>query len=192
MNSQATAMQQTRTVNGVDVGALFDTIKAVKQDPGLAEFQFRASNRWIEGGLNRSTIQGFHGCRQEDGSRQQPFVLDADEPPVLLGQDRGANPVEYVLHALAACLTTTMVYHAAARGIEIRGVESKLEGDLDLRGFLGLDASVRKGYRTVRVHMQVDSDASPATLRELAQYSPVFDIVSHSLPVEVVVETKRA
>ncbi|MCQ4348993.1 OsmC family protein [Pseudomonas stutzeri] len=189
MNSQATAMQQTQQVNGVDVGALFDTIKAVKQDPGLAEFQFRASNRWIDGGLNRSTIQAFHGCRQEDSSRSQPFILDADEPPVLLGQDRGANPVEYVLHALAACLTTTMVYHAAARGIVIRGVESRLEGDLDLRGFLGLDPSVRKGYRTVRVHMCVDSDASPATLRELAQFSPVYDIVSNSLPVEVRVET---
>lgn len=191
MNSQATATQTTRTVNGVDVGALFDTIAAVKQDPGLAEFQFRASNRWIDGGLNRSTIQGFHGCRQEDSTRSQPFVLDADEPPVLLGQDRGANPVEYVLHALAACLTTTMVYHAAARGIEIRGVQSSLEGDLDLRGFLGLDPSVRKGYRCVRVRMQVDSDAAPSTLRELAQYSPVFDIVSNSLPVEVVVETRH-
>ncbi|HEY6611492.1 MAG TPA: OsmC family protein [Pseudomonas sp.] len=189
MNSQTTAKQQARPVNGVDVGALFDTIAAVKQDPGLAEFQFRASNRWIDGGYNRSNIQAFHGCREEDSTRTQPFVLDADEPPVLLGQDRGANPVEYVLHALAACLTTTMVYHAAARGIEIRGVESKLQGDLDLRGFLGLDPNVRKGYRSVRVEMLVDSDASPAVLRELAQFSPVYDIVSHSLPVEVVVKT---
>lgn len=190
MNSQTTAKQQARPVNGVDVGALFDTIAAVKQDPGLAEFQFRASNRWIEGGYNRSNIQAFHGCREEDSTRTKPFVLEADEPPVLLGQDRGANPVEYVLHALAACLTTTMVYHAAARGIEIRGVESKLQGDLDLRGFLGLDPNVRKGYRSVRVEMLVDSDASPAVLRELAQFSPVYDIVSHSLPVEVVVKTR--
>lgn len=192
MNSQTTARQQARPVNGVDVGALFDTIAAVKQDPGLAEFQFRASNRWIEGGFNRSSIQAFHGCREEDSTRTQPFVLDADEPPLLLGQDRGANPVEYVLHALAACLTTTMVYHAAARGIEIRGVESKLQGDLDLRGFLGLDPNVRKGYRSVRVEMTVDSDASPAVLRELAQFSPVYDIVSNSLPVEVVVKTRSS
>ncbi|MNZ45643.1 OsmC-like protein [compost metagenome] len=190
MNSQTTAKQQARPVNGVDVGALFDTIAAVKQDPGLAEFQFRASNRWIDGGYNRSNIQAFHGCREEDSTRTKPFVLDADEPPVLLGQDRGANPVEYVLHALAACLTTSMVYHAAARGIEIRGVESKLQGDLDLRGFLGLDPNVRKGYRSVRVEMLVDSDASPAVLRELTQFSPVYDIVSHSLPVEVVVKTR--
>ncbi|MNE32358.1 OsmC-like protein [compost metagenome] len=192
MNSQTTAKQQARPVNGVDVGALFDTIAAVKQDPGLAEFQFRASNRWINGGYNRSNIQAFHGCREEDSTRTKPFVLDADEPPVLLGQDRGANPVEYVLHALAACLTTTMVYHAAARGIEIRGVESKLQGDLDLRGFLGLDPNVRKGYRSVRVEMLVDSDASPAVLRELTQFSPVYDIVSNSLPVEVVVKTRSS
>jgi uncharacterized OsmC-like protein len=192
MNSQTTAKQQARPVNGVDVGALFDTIAAVKQDPGLAEFQFRASNRWIEGGFNRSNIQAFRGCREEDSTRTQPFVLDADEPPLLLGQDRGANPVEYVLHALAACLTTSMVYHAAARGIEIRGVESKLEGDLDLRGFLGLDPNVRKGYHSVRVEMLVDSDASPAVLRELTQFSPVYDIVSNSLPVEVVVKTRSS
>jgi uncharacterized OsmC-like protein len=118
-----------------------------------------------------------------------PFVLDADEPPVLLGQDAGANPVEYVLHALAACLTTTLVYHAAARGIRVEAVDSALEGDLDLRGFLGLSDEVRKGYHAVRVRMRVKSTAAPAVLRELALYSPVFDIVSNSLPVEVAVET---
>jgi len=122
-------------------------------------------------------------------TRTTPFVLDADEPPVLLGEDAGANPVEYVLHALAACLTTTMVYHAAARGIEIQAVHSELEGDLDLRGFLGLSNEVRKGYHDIRVRMRVKSQATPDMLRDLAQYSPVFDIVSNSLPVQVVVET---
>ena len=181
--------QQTPMTNGVDVAALFGTIDAVRQDAGLAEFRFRATNRWLDGGHNRSTIQGFFGCRAEDETRTQPFVMDADEPPVLLGQDAGANPVEYVLHALAACLTTTMVYHAAARGIEIEAVDSELEGDLDLRGFLGLSDEVRKGYETIRVNFRVRSDASPATLRELAQFSPVFDIVSNSLPVDVTIET---
>jgi uncharacterized OsmC-like protein len=188
MDTQIQDQAQTRT-NGVDVGALFDTIDAVKADEALAEFRFRASNRWIDGGHNRSTIMGFFGCKAEDETRTQPFVMDADEPPVLLGKDNGANPVEYVLHALAACLTTTMAYHAAARGIEIEAIDSTLEGDLDLRGFLGLSDEVRKGYREIRINFRVKSDASSSTLRELAQFSPVYDIVSNSLPVKIGVET---
>lgn len=189
MTQATTKAQEPVRTNGVNVTALFDTIKAVQDDNGLAKFQFRASNRWIDGGHNRSTIQKFFGCRAEDTTRTAPFVLDADEPPVLLGQDAGANPVEYVLHALAACLTTTMVYHAAARGIEIEAADSELEGDLDLRGFLGISKHVRKGYHDIRVRMHVKSQAAPDLLRELAQYSPVFDIVSNSLPVKVIVET---
>lgn len=189
MTQLATKSQDPVRTNGVNVTALFDTIKAVKDDNELAKFQFRSTNRWIDGGHNRSTIQGFFGCRAEDTTRAAPFVLDADEPPVLLGEDAGANPVEHVLHALAACLTTTMVYHAAARGIEIEAVDSELEGDLDLRGFLGLSNEVRKGYHDIRVRMRVKSRAAPSVLRDLAQYSPVFDIVSNSLPVKVVVDT---
>lgn len=189
MTTQTHLKQQHADLNGVNLPALFDTIAAVKQDPGLAEFRFRASNRWIEGGHNQSTIQSFYGCRTEDRTRTAPFVLDADEPPVLLGQDAGANPVEFILHALAACLTTTMVYHAAARGIEIGAVDSTLEGDLDLRGFLGISDEVRKGYREIRVNMRVNSDAAPATLKQLAQFSPVYDVVSRSVPVEVRIET---
>lgn len=192
MNAQpALQTRQTRptVTNGVDVTALFDTINAVKADTALAQFKFRASNRWLDGGHNRSTIQGFYGCKAEDTTRTKPFILDNDEPPVLLGRDAGANPVEYILHALAGCLTTTMVYHAAARGIEIRAVESALEGDLDLRGFLGLSKEVRKGYQVVRVNMRVKSDAKPEMLRELAQFSPVYEMISRALPVEVSIET---
>jgi uncharacterized OsmC-like protein len=189
MTTETVSKKAMSLVNGVNVTALFDTIDAVKQDQGLAAFRFRASNRWLDGGHNRSSIQSFYGCRAEDQTRSRPFVLDADEPPVLLGEDRGANPVEYILHALAACLTTTMVYHAAARGMEIGAVESALEGDLDLRGFLGLSDEVCKGYQTIRVTMRVKSEASPAVLRELAKYSPVYDVVSRSVPVELVVET---
>lgn len=181
--------EQDNITNGVNVTALFNTIDAVKHDAKLADFRFRANNRWIDGGHNRSTIQGFYGCRDEDNSRTQPFVMDADEPPVLLGQDKGANPVEYILHALAACMTTSMVYHAAARGIEIKAVESSLEGDLDLRGFLGLSDEVRKGYHQVRVNFKVQCNTDASLLRELAQFSPVYDMISNSLPVEVNVET---
>lgn len=191
MTIQDNQSTNPNVTNGVNVTALFDTIEAVQKNPPLAEFRFRAHNHWIDGGHNRSAIQGFFGCGDEDHSRTAPFELDADEPPVLLGQDQGANPVEFVLHALAACMTTTMVYHAAARGIAINAVESSLEGDLDLRGFLGLSDQVRKGYSKVRVNFKVNTEADPSILRELAQFSPVYDVVSNSLPVEVDIETYR-
>lgn len=175
--------------NGVNVTALSDTIAAVKQTPAIADFRFRAENRWMGGDHNRTTVRGFRGACAEHVHANGPFEMDNAEPPVLLGEGAAPNPVEYVLHALAGCLTTTMVYHAAARGVRIEAVESSLEGDLDLRGFLGLDATVRKGFSAVRVMMLVRSDADPETLRALMQYSPVFDIVSKSLPVEVTVAT---
>ena len=189
MSEYNTRTEQANITNGVNVTALFNTIDAVKHDAQLADFRFRASNRWIDGGHNRSTIQGFYGCRDEDSSRTQPFVMDADEPPVLLGEDKGANPVEHVLHALAACMTTAMVYHAAARGIEIKAIDTSLEGDLDLRGFLGVSDEVRKGYRQIRVNFKVQCNADASLLRELVQFSPVYDVVSNSLPVVVNIET---
>jgi uncharacterized OsmC-like protein len=175
-------------VNGVDVAALSETLDAIRQEPKLGAFQFRAGNTWLGGGLNRSTIGSFYGAGQEQ-MREKPFSFGADEPPVLLGGDKAANPVEFVLHALAACLTTSLVYHAAARGIAIKTVSSELEGDIDVRGFMGLAADVRKGYHHVRVKMRVQSDAPAEQLAELAKFSPVYDIVSNSLPIEVTVET---
>lgn len=189
MTNQQTAQQEPTFLNGVSVTGIFETIDAVNANNELAKFQFRANNKWLGGGHNRSTIKGFYGCSAEDESRSEPFVLDADEPAVLLGNDAGANPVEFVLHALVACMTTSMVYHAAARGIEIEAVESWLEGDLDLRGFLGISEEVRKGYHGVRVAMRVKSKAAPEKLRELTQFSPVYDVVSNSLPVDVVIDT---
>lgn len=176
--------------NGVDVTALFATIDAVKATPAIADFQFRVSNAWMGGDHNRTTITGFRGACGEHAHAEGPFSVDNAEPPVLLGEGAAPNPVEYVLHALAGCLTTTMVYHAAARGIEIGDVRSQLEGDLDLRGFLDLDPDVRKGFHAVRVRMQVQASADADTLAALARFSPVYDIVSKSLPVEVVVETR--
>jgi uncharacterized OsmC-like protein len=175
-------------INGVDVEGLGNTVKAVQEKPALAKFEFRAKNRWINGGHNETTIKSFYGAGQEDTTRTQPFVLEADEPPVLLGEDQGPNPVEYVLTALAACLTTSMVYHAAARGIRIEEARSELEGDLDTRGFLGLSDQVRKGYRQIRVKFTVKSDASAEQLRELCEYSPVHDIISNPVPVSIQIE----
>lgn len=180
--SQATL---STVINGVDVERLGQTVQAVQQNPSLGTSQFRAVNRWISGGHNRSMIKGFYGAGQEDTTRTKPFVLDADEPPVLLGKDQGANPVEFVLHALAACLTTSLVYHAAARGIQIESIESRLEGDLDLQGFLGLSEQVRRGYQQVRASFTIKSDASAEQLETLMKFSPVFDIVSNPVPVSI-------
>jgi len=183
------ASKNPTTVNGVNVEELFKTVDAVKKTASIAKFRFRADNTWIEGGHNRTSIRNFHGAGGEDTSRKTPFILDADEPKVLLGTDRGANPVEYVLTALAGCLTTSLVYHAAARGIAVEEVESHLEGDLDLRGFLGLSEEVRNGYENIRVTFKIKADATEEQLRELVQLaqkrSPVFDIVSHPVPVSV-------
>lgn len=179
----------TGNINGVDVNALFDTIGEIRKNPDLAKFEFRAANRWIGGGLNRSEIKGFYGAGQENTTRREPYVFDADEPPMLLGEDRAANPVEYLLHSLGACLTTSMVYHAASRGIEIESLESRVEGDIDLRGFLGLDPNVPKGYREIRVRFTVKSDADAEKLALLAKFSPVFN--SLTKPVKVVVDVRK-
>ena len=179
-------------VNGVNVSQLFTTVAAINGSPGLAKFSFRAENKWINGGHNRTTIHGFYGVGQEDTSRSEPMILDSDEPTVLLGEDNGASPVEFVLHALAACLTTSLIYHAAAKGIQIDEVESRLEGNLDLRGFLGLSDGVRNGYEDIRVTFRIKADAPVERLQELCemaqQRSPVFDIVSNSVPVRVALE----
>jgi uncharacterized OsmC-like protein len=184
-----TIAAKAEMVNGVDVDRLFGTIDAIRRQPELATFRFRATNRWIQGGHNRSAIKGFYGAGQEDASRPDAFRLDNDEPGVLLGTDRGANPVEQVLHALAGCLTTSLVYHAAARGIRLEEVESELEGSLDLHGFLGMSEEVRNGYENVRVLFRVKANATAAEIADLVRLaqarSPVFDIVSHPVPVSV-------
>lgn len=182
-------MQATeRNVNGVPVDQLADTMRAIRKDRKIAKFVFRAKNRWQRGGHSRAEVKDFDGaCAAQ--TRERPFVFDLDEPPVLLSADRGANPVEYVLAALSGCLTTSLVYHAAAQGIAIREVESTYEGDLDLHGFLGMDPKVRNGYERIRVTFRVKGDASEEKLDELVRIaqerSPVFDIVSRGVPVEV-------
>jgi uncharacterized OsmC-like protein len=178
-----------RTRNGVDTQQMYGTLDAIKADPSLARFQFRAQNRWIDGAHNRSTIQGFYGAGQEDASRTQPFSLEAGEPAVLLGSDTGPNPAEALLHALAACLTTSLVYVAAARKVRLTEVESTLEGEMDVRGCLGLSDEVRNGFTAIKVSFKVKGDAPPEKLREVVERaqarSAVFDMVSHGVPVEV-------
>jgi uncharacterized OsmC-like protein len=186
--STALAMKP-KTVNGVDVTALMDTIGAIKGNAEIAKFTFRAANKWMGGDKNRTTIKEFTGALQEHRSGVQAFIVDNGEPPVLLGDDEAPNPVEWLLHALMGCMTTTTAYHAAARAIAIDAIESQIEGDLDLRGFLGLSTDVRKGYSAIRVHMRVKTKADAETIKALTAMSPVFDVVSNSLPVSVHVET---
>ena len=191
--SQMMMNEQTRTtasVNGVDIETLIGTVNAIKNDPDLGACRFRASNSWLGGNHNRSTVTGFYGARQEI-AHKQTFTMDADEPAILAGNDDGANSVEHLLHALASCLTTSMVAHAAVRGIEIEELESSLEGDIDLRGFLGLDRTVPKGYTEIRAKFRVK--ARPEDLdriRELAMFSPVFNTITQGAKVAVDVELK--
>jgi uncharacterized OsmC-like protein len=179
--------------NGVDTDQLFGTLEAIKAEPSLARFQFRARNRWIDGAHNRTTIRDFYAANQEDTSRAEEFVLDAGEPAILLGTDTGPNPVEYLLHALAACLTTSLVYVAAARGVHLTEVESTLEGDMDVRGALGLSDKHRNGFEQIRVSFRVEGDAPEEKLREVVaraqQRSAVFDMVTNGVPVSVDVAT---
>ena len=170
--------------NGVDVSQLMNVIGEINEDQNYAKFQFRASNQWINGGLSRSRIKEFHAGNAEDSTRNQEFILDADEPLIAAGHDSAPNAMEYVLHALASCLTGSMVYHASVRNIRIDAVESSYTGDMDVRGLFGLAEDVRKGFNKVSVKMRVKSQASVDELTECAMFSPVYEMVSKALPVE--------
>jgi uncharacterized OsmC-like protein len=179
--------------NGVDVPALFATLDVVKGAPQLADFQFRATNTWVKGTHTRGTIQGFYGAGQEDASREEPFSYDTDHPAVLVGTGQGPTPVEFLLHAIAACLTGGVANIASARGIDLTRVESTVEGDIDLLGVLGLDQSVRNGYSQIRVHFDVEGDASPEQLAELVEQSrrrsAVWDVLTNGTDVRIDVTT---
>jgi uncharacterized OsmC-like protein len=179
--------------NGVDVPTLFATLDAVKASPQIARFQFRASNDWVSGTHSRSVIQDFYGAGQEDTSRTEPFVYDADHPAVLVGSNHGPTPVEFLLHAIAACLTAGLANIAAARGITLRRVSSTVEGDIDLLGILGLADDVRNGYQQIRVRLEVEGDASREELAALVERSrsrsAVYDVLANGTDVQIDVTT---
>ena len=179
--------------NGVDTEQLFGTLDLIRAQPELAKFQFRASNRWIGGAHNRSSIKDFYAAGGEDTSRSEGFQIDAGEPAILLGSDTGPNPAEYLLHALAACLTTSIVYVAAARKVELTSVESTLTGDMDVRGALGVDDEPRNGFERISVSFRVTGNASEEKLREVVKRarkrSAVYDMVTNGVPVAVEVAT---
>jgi uncharacterized OsmC-like protein len=177
-----------QTVNGFKSKDIMDTVGAIQSNPEIAKFKFRARNKWISGGHNRSSIQDFYGGGTEDKTRKEPFVFDNSEPPILLGNNEGANPVEFILHGLAGCMTTTMMLHAAANGIVVDHVESFLEGELDVQGFLGLDESIRNGYQGIKVIFKIEGDLTDEERQKLISFaykSPVFDIVTNKVPVAI-------
>lgn len=173
--------------NGLDLIQMGQTVEALKKNPALAQFEFRANNQWINGGENRSTIRGFYGAGAEDESRSSDFTFTNGEPPVLLGNNEGANPVEFLLHALAGCVTTTTVLHAAARGITIHKLSTRLSGNINLEGLLALNDEATVGYESIRILMDIEADCSDEELDDLLSFakghSPVCNTVCRPVPV---------
>lgn len=189
MNPQAAIKETTNRTNGLDMDALVGTVEAVKQTPSLGAFEFRATNQWINGGENRSRIKEFFGAGSEDESRTDAFEFTNGEPPVLLGANEGANPVEFLLHALAGCVTTTTVLHATARGIQIESLSTELVGKIDVQGLLALDDTVPVGYEEIQIKMDIKANCSDEELDDLLAFakdhSPVCNTVCRPVPVTV-------
>jgi len=180
---------QTQTiVNGVNVTQLFETIDNIKENTDIAKFNFRAENKWIDGTENHTTVGDYFGaCKTH--TRTKPHVFVKDEPPVLLGNDNGANPVEYLLAGLAGCITTSLVAYASAKGVKIDSIESTLEGDIDLQGLFQLGDDINPGYQRINISFKIESDASDETLQELVELakkvSPVVNTISRPTPINV-------
>jgi uncharacterized OsmC-like protein len=178
--------------NGIDTAQVYGTLDAVKADPSLARFEFRVRNRWIDGPHSRSVIQGFWGAGQEDATRETPFEVDASEPPVLFGGNEAPNPAEYLLHALAGCMTLTIVNVAAARKVALTEVSSTIVGVLDARGATGLDDGYRNGFEQIRATYSIKGDAPDEKLQEIVERaqarSVVYDMVSNGVPIDLQAE----
>ena len=175
-------------VNGIDMDVLQDTVANIERDPELGKCKFRARNRWVKGSHNRNTVSDYF-CAKQEMTHKRTFVLEADEPTMLAGQDSFANPVEQLLCALASCVTTSMVAHAAARGIHIEELESEVEGDIDLNGFLGLSEGTARGFTDIRIRFTCKSDSDEETLKKLAEYSPVYNTITNGARVNIEVES---
>lgn len=179
-------MAHPEILNDVDTAALKETCVRIRRNPQIAKCEFRANGSWMKGGHNQVKVQNYYAAGEEQ-KRQQPFVFEADEPPILLGRDQGANPVEYLLTALSSCMTTSIVYHASAKGYKIHALSSEFKGDLDLQGFLGLDLSVPKGFQKIHATFNVSTDAPPSLIKEWYGMSPVYNMLSKSVPIDVTI-----
>lgn len=184
-------MTNTSVRNGVDTEALFGALDAVKAQPEAAKFQFRATNEWISGTHNRSRIHDFFGLGQEL-THNDVHTFEADHPEELTGTDEAPAAVEYLMHALAACITSGIGNIAAARGVELTRVRSTVAGDIDLMGLLGLDGTVRNGYQSIEVRVHIEGGAGADKLREIVersvQRSAVYDMLTNGTSVSVQVD----
>ena len=177
-----------KSINGYNVEAIEATVAAITNNPKIATFQFRATNEWISGAHNRSTIKDLYGACQEDTSREKPFVLDTGMPPVLLGENKAANPAEILLHSLLGCMTTTMMLNSSARGFEVTAVSSKVEADIDLQGTLGLDENVPEEFSQLNIHFNIEGDLTEQEKKEMisfAKKSPVYNALINPVSVGV-------
>lgn len=188
MSTNQATTQTSEIVNGIEIDKVISVVNKINADKNCGKWQFRSKNQWTGGAMNQSEFKDYFANDGENISHPKPFVLEADEPPLLGGNGSAANPVEYLLHALTSCLTTSLVAHAAVRGITVEDINTSTEGDIDVRGFLGISEDVRKGYQAIRINMKVKSEASAEQLKKLAMFSPVYDTVSNSLPVDLVIE----
>lgn len=190
MSTTLTEKKMPEPRNGVDTPTLLATINAVGAQPELAQFRFRAMNRWQQGTHSRTRIQSFYGAGGEQ-THEREFTFDADHPTVLVGRDQAPTPVEFLLHALASCITAGIGNIAAARGVTLHEVESTLEGDIDLQGILGLSDRVRNGYRSIRATFTIKGDAPAEKLAQIVEQSrkrsAVYDVLTNGVPVEIVV-----
>lgn len=177
-------MVAAATVNGIDTGALKEACTKIQNKPELGKSRFRVHNKWKSGGNNNGTVQGYYAVGQEH-QHASSMQFTADEPPELLGTDTGANPVEHLLSALSSCMTTIIAYLAATRGYKIESMESDFEGELDVRGFLGLSKDVPMGYQKIKATFKIKTDAPEKELAEMYHYSPVYSMVSAAVPIEV-------
>jgi uncharacterized OsmC-like protein len=182
-------MAEVNVKNGVNIDALLAAREALKGAPEAAKFTWRASCKWKNGTHSTSTVEGFHGLGDEQRHKTQ-FSFEADHPEVFASEDHGATPVELVLVGLASCLTAGVATVAQNRGIQLRSVEAKLEGKMNLYGILGIDSDVRNGYDDIKVTFHIDADASKKDIEALVaqsqKRSAVFDIVTN--PTNVTVE----
>lgn len=190
----ASKPRERAPINGVNTPVLFATLDVVRQQPGLAKFQFRATNRWVTGTHSRTRIEYFSGAGAEHKHTGQ-VEFDADHPGVLVGADNAPTPVEFLMHAIASCITSGAANIASARGVKLTEIVSRIEGDIDLRGIFGHAPEVRNGYERMRVHFTIKGDAPEEKLREIVEQSKarsaVYDVLTNGIPLDITIESAR-